>query len=348
MILQNIKDIFKRINFWSLLGWGYMLAFYAWVMAYFFYEDPPGIFHFVTDLGLYIFLLAFLVLAGSIRSRKKWLLGSCMPAVLLFSYLWGGLFLPKQTAEPGLDAIRVMTININGWRSDHENLLAVIKSESPDVIFFQELGTPVAKKIAKGLKKAFPFQIMEPKAGISGMGVASRYPVTPREPGIRSDWIGIPQTINLDWDGREIVLVNVHMKHTPVDGRPDDFDMNFSLRQKEADELLAYLEELSQPVIVAGDFNTTSLSTVYRNINAVLEDAWTVSGYGFGHSFPSSKKSALYFVKKARIVPPWLVRIDYIFYSPEFTAAAAKMALYDGISDHRGVVSDLVFTLEGE
>jgi endonuclease/exonuclease/phosphatase (EEP) superfamily protein YafD len=37
----------------------------------------------------------------------------------------------------------------------------------------------------------------------------------------------------------------------------------------------------------------------------------------------------------------WLVRIDYIFHSPHWKTLDARLAKFDGVSDHRGVVAVL-------
>jgi endonuclease/exonuclease/phosphatase family metal-dependent hydrolase len=41
-------------------------------------------------------------------------------------------------------------------------------------------------------------------------------------------------------------------------------------------------------------------------------------------------------------VPLWLVRIDYIFHSPDFVTASAVVTRSAGRSDHRGVLATLV------
>jgi endonuclease/exonuclease/phosphatase (EEP) superfamily protein YafD len=42
-------------------------------------------------------------------------------------------------------------------------------------------------------------------------------------------------------------------------------------------------------------------------------------------------------------LPMWLVRIDYIFYSPHWQALHAELGPWDTISDHRPVIAQ--FTL---
>jgi endonuclease/exonuclease/phosphatase family metal-dependent hydrolase len=41
-------------------------------------------------------------------------------------------------------------------------------------------------------------------------------------------------------------------------------------------------------------------------------------------------------------VPPWFVRIDYLFTAGEIVCLDASVGPWDGVSDHRAVVATLV------
>ena len=103
------------------------------------------------------------------------------------------------------------------------------------------------------------------------------------------------------------------------------------------------------PLIVAGDANAADLSRPYRTLTSGhLRDAWREAGFGLGSTFPGSTVPASSRWKLGSwYVPQWLVRIDYIFISPHWGVATAGMAQFDGVSDHRGVVAELVLTISG-
>jgi endonuclease/exonuclease/phosphatase (EEP) superfamily protein YafD len=42
-----------------------------------------------------------------------------------------------------------------------------------------------------------------------------------------------------------------------------------------------------------------------------------------------------------RPVPMWVFRMDYILHSDDWVALSAKLGKWDGISDHRPIVSTL-------
>jgi endonuclease/exonuclease/phosphatase (EEP) superfamily protein YafD len=73
-----------------------------------------------------------------------------------------------------------------------------------------------------------------------------------------------------------------------------------------------------------------------------LIDSWKEVGFGLGHTFPGSdvpgsSRPYLWGVP----VPMWLARIDYVFHTSDLQAVSARMASFDGASDHRGVIAVL-------
>ena len=74
-----------------------------------------------------------------------------------------------------------------------------------------------------------------------------------------------------------------------------------------------------------------------------MNDAWAVGGFGFGHTFPGSD---LEFSDRHSFLgvsaPQWMWRIDYIFYSSHFELLRVAAAPFDGASDHRGVIAELI------
>jgi endonuclease/exonuclease/phosphatase (EEP) superfamily protein YafD len=99
---------------------------------------------------------------------------------------------------------------------------------------------------------------------------------------------------------------------------------------------------LNGPVLVGGDANVTDLSEAYHVMTADLNDAWRETGYGFGHTFPGSSIPGSSRPRVAGYpVPKWLARIDYVLYSDHWVGLASRVARFDGVSDHRGVLTEL-------
>jgi vancomycin resistance protein VanJ len=96
--------------------------------------------------------------------------------------------------------------------------------------------------------------------------------------------------------------------------------------------LVKRVGEESDPVILAGDFNVPAQGHLYRLLTASLDDAFTVSGAGFGYTFPGKTNNPLAFFQ------PWL-RIDHVFTSDGVTPVRTLVEP-DRASQHRAVVAE--------
>jgi endonuclease/exonuclease/phosphatase (EEP) superfamily protein YafD len=148
--------------------------------------------------------------------------------------------------------------------------------------------------------------------------------------------------MELDFQGKPITLVNFHTH--PYTLRSDEAFQYFSDRRHTQAQILAnFAEETNSPLILAGDSNDTSLSETYRIITqSPLKDTWRVAGFGLGHTFPGSDVPGSSRWIGPFIMPQWMTRIDYVFVSPHWEVVSASVAPFGGVSDHRGVVAELV------
>ena len=145
------------------------------------------------------------------------------------------------------------------------------------------------------------------------------------------------------WQEREATIINLHL-HT-VSAQKPWLDGGFNLlslaswrryagqyreatlrRAKEARRIRGLIEEVSGPLLVVGDFNSTPHNWAYRHIANGLHDAIAVGGRGLSGTYPSAFP---------------LVRIDHILASPEWTIVAAHVATEYAYSDHRPVIAQL-------
>lgn len=291
-------------------------------------------------------LPAVLVIATLFQRRELWV-GSFL-LLAIATWLWGGLFLPRpNTALAGSPVLTVMSYNPLGTFTDTGPVLDVLRAENADVVLFQELNVQLAAALRDQLADAYPYQVLEPipDDGIAGMGAISKYPMRPTGERLPLRWIGVPQLLTLEWNGRGLSLVNYHTFPTQV-LPPGILTYLFRVREMQAQALVDYAQRARQqgPVIAAGDTNVTDLSEAYRIITrGRLQDAWRQSGQGFGHTWGGS---AILAHPDAVPAPgrwlQWVARIDYIFYSDDLASVEARVARFDGGSDHRAVVARLV------
>ena len=101
------------------------------------------------------------------------------------------------------------------------------------------------------------------------------------------------------------------------------------LRQQQARFLIDYLKEFTEPIVLCGDFNDVSGSTVLRMFRKIgFLDAWWKSGLGFGFT---------YWGMKMRF------RLDHILYKNNVFAASKTDVIKSVLSDHRMLITTLEY-----
>lgn len=302
----------------------------------------------------YLFLPLPLALIIALVSRQHAAWYYAGGACLLWAVLYAPLFLPRLPhSQPAasLPTLTVMTHNMLRHNEHPEGIVAAIRAAPADVVVLQELNPPAAAAIQRDLAERYPHQVLNPSTEVGGMGVISRYPLRATGETLTGGWMGGPQVVLLDFGGQEITLMNVHARSTTM-GRGGNFvfvpdRMEWSIREREAQaQMIAdFAATHPGPLIVAGDMNTSKQSHAYRIITRQMQDAWWKAGRGFGHTFPGATSPGSSRPRVAGVpVPRWLVRIDYVFCSPEWYVQSARIGPWDGVSDHRPVMATLHLT----
>jgi endonuclease/exonuclease/phosphatase (EEP) superfamily protein YafD len=286
-------------------------------------------------------LLVLVPLALLIRSWP--LRGATAVAVVVFLALYGDRFVPRlPVAQAAASDLRIMTFNVLLANRDVERIAAAIERESPDVVTLQELWPQTTERLMARLGDRFPYRALHPSRVPYGSGVLSRYPIVAEKGFIETGSEQVAHHVVLDVDGQLLNLFNIHL-HQPGVGNGAGGDLlarlapgvgRESRQSQEVDLLVQALERVDGPVVVAGDFNLTDQTPGYARLNARLRDAWREAGWGFGLTFPTVGR-----IRSIRIPFP-LIRIDYVFHSPDLRATTAWIG-QDGGSDHRYLVVDL-------
>ncbi|MGD9091531.1 MAG: endonuclease/exonuclease/phosphatase family protein [Anaerolineales bacterium] len=321
--------------------WVYFTILFGWLAAYLISGDRFGSLSVVNLLAVYLFFPLVGVFVAALFLRRWEIWAGVILGAIAFLWFWGKLFIPSPSpAAAGGETLTVMTYNVLGWHTQTAPQLDTIRVENADVVLLQEVNPGLASALKTELGKEYPYQILDPAEGVTGMGVISKYPIQLTEDELPLDWIGVPQVLEMDWKGTGVSLVNFHMQSS-TPGTVRRISLDNRRRQAQA-QVLAGLANSAEPLIVAGDANATPLSDAYRVISSKLTDSWVDSGSGLGHTFPGSDIPGS---SRPRLgpfaVPRWLMRIDYIFHSSHWSTVDAHTAPFDGVSDHRGVVAEL-------
>jgi endonuclease/exonuclease/phosphatase (EEP) superfamily protein YafD len=343
-MMKRIASIFKRYAI--ALSWVYFTILFGWLALYLLSGDRFSYLGLMNNFAVSLFFPLPVMALIAIFTRRKELIGGTLLGAAVFVWFWGTLFIPRSNLPKGGNphpALVVMTYNVLGMHGFIDPAIEVIRQENADLVFLQELTPELAETMQHELGDLYPYQILDPKPSVMGMGTLSRYPLADTGERLPLDWVGTPQILDLDFEGIAVTLVNFHTfayHYFP----PAAVNQNLRYRETQAVALADFAARTPGPLIIAGDANAADLTQPYRTIrDSGLQDAWRAAGFGLGSTFPGSTVPASSRWKVGPwYVPQWMVRIDYIFVSPHWEAHSARVAQFDGVSDHRGVVAELV------
>lgn len=314
----------------------YILSVGIWAVLYLVFGDRWWWLFSLNALSLYFFtpLPLMVPVALLVGQRKIWLGMALILAVGL--YLYGdSLLSPSLKEKQGTPTLTLMTYNVLGSNEQTAQVINAIRASGADVIALQELNPVVARAVQRDLAAEYPYQVLNPQPGVTGMGTLSRYPLHATGVVLEGTWVGAPQVLELKWEETKSSVVNFHAI-PPGAGANGSFRLSERERQMQA--LVTLAQEQKMPFVALGDLNATDLSTAYAIVTQELIDPWHLAGSGFGHTFPGAPAS------NAILTLRWLARIDYIFLSEHWQVVSARIGPWDGASDHRPVIAEVALS----
>jgi vancomycin resistance protein VanJ len=321
-----------------LLALGYLAGFITYLVALglgWLHAGWPGV---LRELTLYVFVPVPCLLLAAVLLRSRWTLALMLLPLAVFAWFYGPQFLPRAPAEPPAPSFRVLTFNAGGNEGggQAEPLVRLLRAECADVVTLQEIPSRTLEILAVTLREEYPFQV-----GTRDTATLSRFPLLDVTE-FRLDEDGYwNQDLEVEIDGLLVRLINVHVRR-PASGvslrRVWSWARNYNAdwRDAQVEALTRQIRMAEGPQLVTGDFNQTDWSPSYGLVAAELRDSYREVGWGFGHTFPSH----LGWTQREASVP--LLRIDYIFHSPDLVARSARVGPASG-SHHLPVIVDLGF-----
>lgn len=313
----------------------YLAGMLAWAGMLLLFLDRWWWLFVLNTVALYLFVplpLAFLV-AWWTRRRELWI-GSAT-VLLVGLALFAPSYLPRvRNVEVSGPTLTVMTFNVLGYNTNPGPILDAIRETDADLVALQELNAPTAEALRRELADVYPYRVFDPRPGVSGMGVLSRYPITSTGETLPGQWIGTPQVLELDFEGLSVTVVHAHPFPTGL-VKPPFMQRSIEARTAQLRVLADFVADHPGPLLAPGDFNTTAHTRAYALLTTHLVDAWREAGWGAGHTWPGTAPLR------------WLVRIDYVFHSPQWRAVEARVGPWDNASDHRSVIATLVLRPDG-
>ncbi|HEY4320795.1 MAG TPA: endonuclease/exonuclease/phosphatase family protein [Gemmatimonadales bacterium] len=279
-------------------------------------------------------LLAFLPLART-RPRRgiPLLVAATLFAVITLLGFRLGL---GRIGTPDGDTIRVMAINDEGGGGPNQaqRLADEIRRVSPDIVVISECGPDLRAKfpalvsyltyrqaqnawlclVTRGEIRGW----LERGAGNPGNPEAVRVELTVHGVPLRLGMIHLATPRRSLEDFRSIHSIPQLGPHTAAETEE---------RRTESANAVEWIDEgLSEPVIVAGDFNIPVESAIYRDNWSQFRNAFSETGIGTGYS------------KHTRL---WGIRIDHVLTSTDIIPVRSFVGKEVG-SDHIPMVADLV------
>lgn len=196
----------------------------------------------------------------------------------------------RPADPPGQTVLRVLSSNIRNGEADAASLVGLAE-QTADVIVVVEL-TPeaVARMSQAGIGRSFPHSRLIPAPLAGGIGIWSRYPVSPL-PLAEHPSATVPAIlVRLPGAASDTVVVAVHVKSPLAGGRNTVGDWRGGLTHVK-DQLARLANSAGAgSVIVAGDFNATPDVRQFRDLlTGGYRDCVEQLGAGFTATFPADR-----------------------------------------------------------
>ncbi len=317
----------------AVASWVYLLiVLLAWGCLYLGDLWWPFTWLLFSPRWLFIVPICFLTLPAALWRRQS--LPILFVALLLvlgpvMDFAW---YVPRSDLPADGLRIRVLTCNMHYLHPNSDIWHRLFVEQGPDIVAVQEL---------RGEEEHLPklpeqwHLHQEP-----GLYLASRFPIEAKlRLGDESmEQKGSVMRYRLQTPAGPVTIFSVHLA-SPRDGlyqllhHPsagiEELNANSSLREQQLQRLANWADEVPDPVVLVGDFNTPRESCIFRHYLGKYSDAFTEAGCGWGYTFIGAKTT---------------VRIDHILLGSGWRCQHAWIGPDVG-SPHLPVVADLIWNI---
>ena len=315
----------------------------------------------LLGLALPVLLLIDLLVAVCwFFARKVW---AWLPLLAFFcnwNYLTAMLqYHPAQKRTPAGKYLKIATYNVQGFGNEItgyscKQMASYMRQEGVDVLCFQEFSGRRSFPL-DSIRRALShwrYSITSAEDSVQGilpMAIFSRYPLENRRyityrnssnGGILCDVIVGTDTLRIinnhlqttsvsqkrrKWE-RELAADDARREVHAMEDAVNTLHGNFLKRAEQTDSICRYAQSSPYPVLVCGDFNTLPSSYTYHRLSQVLRDGFKSAGRGYMHTYRYAKR---------------LLRIDYIFHSPDLECTYYDSPDLELCSDHNPVLMEV-------
>lgn len=246
------------------------------------------------------YVVAFLLISIFCIIKRDFLL-SLISLVLFLINLFFTLNFNLGSAHASLghyNVLRLYSANIHYGNTDLTRLMNDIKTKRPDLVVLIEVRQRHIDELTPVIRE-YGYILKDPKIDASNMGVVflSSYPIVDYDIINLSDCGNSVIRARLKINGKDIIFYGVHLPRIGP-------DRNFQVRQRIFIRLASEIAKESLPVIVAGDFNATPYSPIFRKFVDISKLVDSSKDYGWLPTWPT-------------FFPPLWIPIDHILTSSD-------------------------------
>ncbi len=275
-----------------------------------------------------VLILWLLCILGWTRKKSFLIAGLLLWAILLTQVLpW--YLPPRQLIPSGSANFRILAANVNTQNTRYEQVLSLVRQESPDLAIFSEVSDPWVTQL-NSLSDLLPYSFGQANPYNTGLVVLSQTPLM--NPSIEYFGLKGPASIlaSLEVNRRQISLLATH----PLPPAKPRF---FRSRNQQFAQISRYLQTLTSPILLVGDLNTSMWSPYYKKL--VQETGLKNARKGFG-ILPTWPAAGTYPPLPKLLPLLFSVPIDHCLHSSALQMVDIRTGAPNG-SDHRPLIVDL-------
>ena len=226
-----------------------------------------------------------------------------------------------RAAVPEHDLFTVCSANINKLNKDSSKIIKGLTESNADIMLLLEVTEENIEPV-NALINNYPYHIINLNITASGTGTVllSRFPIVTREITKYSEFGNMLVYAVLEINNKKVAFYGAHLP------RPT-FTAAARARIAQFRSLAKQAANQSIPVIVAGDFNATPYSPIFKEVLKISGLNDSRAGFGWQPSWPTT-------------FPFLWIPIDHILASTEVQVHNRGTGAYTG-SDHYPVVAEL-------
>jgi endonuclease/exonuclease/phosphatase (EEP) superfamily protein YafD len=259
-----------------------------------------------STLGVVTVLQSIVPIAGIVvailvtiaAATRRWRATAAAGALLAVCTALAVPSMLRHTVAPGRDDLVVMSANLEYGGADAQSLVTAARDHRVDVLVLLEITPAAVERLrAAGLDSLLPGSVGRSRQGAGGTIIRSRIPLSLVDPGLdpSSPDAWDEPVVSLHRPAGDVVLRGVHSLPPSLSGAADWRSGLAAL------ETWRKRQPAGQPLVMAGDFNSSEGHPGFRQVAETMKDAHRMAGQGWVRTWPQG----------ARPIPPF-VQLDHV------------------------------------